>query len=375
MKKVCLIVFNPFVNDSRVLKEAISLSRVYDVDVVAHLDNNLKQHEIFKGINIFRFGFLDRKVTTSKLKKIFVYIQFLKRTIFHVRNYDIIHCNDLITLPIGYLIKKIYNKNVKIVYDAHEYETETNGLSGAEKKIMKLMEGFLIRQVDSVITVSNAIAREYVKQYKIPKVSLVLNTPFYKKVEKKNIFRNHFGIQKTSKIFLYQGGLSLGRGIHRILEAFKTAESDCVIVFMGYGVLKDEIEECASKFDNIYFYNAVDYDRLLNYTSSADYGISIIEDTCLSYRYSLPNKLFEYIMADLPVIVSNLPEMKSLVMENDIGVVAEDDSVLSLKNAIDKIVKMEYNNFKSGLHASKLKYNWENQEKKLLNLYGELCYE
>jgi len=174
--------------------------------------------------------------------------------------------------------------------------------------------------------------------YGIEKPALVLNTPVYKEIEKKDIFRDSLNISKDKTIFLYQGGLSQGRGIEILLETFKTVDDDtAVIVFMGYGPLEESIVDIAKDYDNIYFHQAASPDVLLDYTSSADFGISTIEDSCLSYRYCLPNKMFEYLMAEIPVIDSSLFEMKRLMEHSHVGVVAKENTPNGLSMAIKKL--------------------------------------
>ena len=274
----------------------------------------------------------------------------------------------------GVLAKKFYNKDLKIVYDAHEYETETNGLTGKKKKWRKFLERSLIKYANKVITVSDAIANEYVRLYGIEKPVLVLNTPAYVDLKKKNIFREKFGITHEQTIFLYQGSLAKGRGIENILTLFsKHIDKNSVIVFMGFGHFEEEIKKYTLKYKNIFFHPAVSPNILLNYTSSADFGISTIEDICLSYRYSLPNKMFEYIMAEVPVIVSDLPEMKRIVEDYKVGVVATSNSGKGLADAIKKATSMDKAELNTNIKKAKKIFNWEEQEKVLLEVYNELA--
>ncbi len=374
MLKIANIVFNPFTNDSRVIKESISLSNAgYKVEVIAHGDKNLKEYEEQENFIVRRFAYLDRKVTKSKLSKLKIYLSYLKQSVNYCKNFDILHCNDLNTLPIGFIIKKFYNKNIKIVYDAHEYETEINGLKGINKTITKIAEKFLIKYADATICVSNAIADEYVKLYNIEKPALVLNTPAFQKIEKKDIFREVFSIKKEQTIFLYQGALSKGRGIEIVFETFKQMQDNrSVVVFMGYGELEELVKTTAKEYKNIYFHKAVSPDILLDYTSSTDFGLSIIEDSCLSYRYCLPNKMFEYAMADIPIIVSNLFEMKKVVEEYEIGVVLRENSSNGLGNAIKKAKSLDRIKLHKNIQKVKEIYNWQKQEKNLLNIYNNL---
>jgi glycosyltransferase involved in cell wall biosynthesis len=374
MKNVVSIVLNNFKNDSRVLKEAISLRNdSYDVTVVALWEKTLKEYDIVNQVPVHRVKLKSRKFSTNRLIQLIKLSEFVYIVGKKYRNCDILHCNDLDGLLIGVLVKNIFNKKIKIVYDAHEYETELNGLKGIQKKLVKWVEKSLIKYADKVITVSDAIANEYVKLYDIKKPVLVLNTPPYKKIEKKNIFRETLGIKEEETIFLYQGGLSKGRGIEILLETFKSIDNEnAVIVFMGYGPLEILIKETSKKYKNIYFHQAVSPDVLLDYTGSADFGILFYENNCLNHYYCSPNKMFEYLMAEIPVIVSNLYEMRRLVESYNIGVVARENNVEGLKNAIKNALKLDKEVLKENIKKVKKIFNWENQEKVLLNVYKEL---
>jgi len=372
-RKVALLVFNPFTNDSRVLKESISLSNNgYKVEVIAHLGKKVLALQKEEKFTVRRFGYLDRNVTKSMFGKSKAYFTYLAKSISYCKNFDILHCNDLNTLPIGFIIKKFFNKNIKIIYDAHEYETETNGLSGTKKILIKKLEQLLIPYANKIICVSDAIANEYVKLYNIPKPELVLNTPKYTDITKKDIFRKKLDISPNKTIFLYQGSLNRGRGVELIISTFKELDDNSVIIFMGYGELEKKVRTAAKRYTNIYYHEVVSPNVLLEYTSSADFGIATIEDTCLSYRYCLPNKMFEYIMAEVPIIVSNLPEMKKIVKEYNIGVFVKEHNKQDIKNALIEVKKLNNKALSVNIKKAKEVFNWEMQEKLLLKIYYDL---
>jgi len=372
-KRVTSIVLNNFKNDSRVLKENISLQNAgYYVKVVALYEEPLKEFDEVQNIVVHRVKLKSRGWSKNSFIQLFKYFEFTYKVVKQYKNSDILHCNDLNALPIGVTIKKFFNKNVKIVYDAHEYETETHYAKGIGKKITQKLERFLIRYVDKTITVSDSIANEYVRLYNIEKPTLVLNTPFYKEIEKTDIFREKFEIPKEKVIFLYQGALNHGRGIENLVSAFKTMEDKYIIIFMGYGLLEESIKEASKHHKNIYLHEAIAPHKVLAYTSSADFGISTIEDSCLSYRYCLPNKMFEYMMVGLPIIVSNLPEMKKVVDTFNVGVVLDENSIKGIIEAIEKSVKLDRELLKKNIEKVKKIYNWEEQEIMLLKVYNEL---
>ncbi|TMP49543.1 MULTISPECIES: glycosyltransferase family 4 protein [unclassified Pseudoalteromonas] len=369
--KVANVVLNNFTNDSRVLKISNTLGKVnFAVTVLAMHDENLPYLESSENFNVERIKLLTRKWPKIKFFQVFKYLEFIIRAFLKAKDNDFIHCNDLSALPVG-VLAKVFNKNVKVIYDAHEYETEMNGVHGLEKRIIKIMEKGLIKFADEVMTVSDSISCEYSKLYAIEKPKLVLNCPYYAVVEKHDIFREQLGIRKEQKIFLYQGALSRGRGIDILLNTFVKLDDDSkVLVVMGYGKLESVVKDFAEKSERIFFFPAVSPTNLLIHTSSADYGISFIEDSCLSYRYCLPNKMFEYFMAGLPVIVSNLYEMSSLVRKYNVGVVSEENTEVGFINAINKIVKEDYSKMKYNVSTISKLYSWENQELEVLKVYN-----
>ncbi len=130
------------------------------------------------------------------------------------------------------------------------------------------------------------------------------------------------------------------------------------------------MEEAAARHENIFYHPAVSSDVLLGYTASADYGLLFYENSCLNHYYCSPNKIYEYIMAGLPIVVSNLFEMGRLVREYDIGIVAADDSPQGIAAAVEEIHKRGRKSFQRQVERFKKVYNWENQEKTLLDVYS-----
>jgi len=376
MKTVANVVYNDFTNDSRVLKISQSLMTLgFQPIVVAVHNNGLKERESVGGVDVERLKLIVRHWSARKPVQLLKYLHFLLLSSWRFRGVDIVHCNDITALPVGVLIK-IFGRKAAIVYDCHEYQTEINGLSGAKQKVMKLLETWLIRFADQVCTVSDSIADDYARLYRIPKPKLVLNCPFYQEQPPKNLFREGLGIRANQNIFLYQGGFAKGRGIELLLEAFCGLENDDnVIVFMGSGLLEPLVREKADKNKAVFFYPAVSPDVLLNYTASADFGISFAEDSCLNHRYCLPNKLFEYLMAGLPVITSNLVEMKSLVDSEGVGVVASTNTVEGFKAAVKETLDRDLSGMKENAVEARKKYCWEEQEGVLKEVYNSFLYK
>jgi len=116
MVRVASLVFNSFINDSRVLKEGMSLVKNgYEVEIIAHHDKGLEKEERQGELFIKRLAYLDRTVTKGKIGKLKAYLLFLKESVNYCKHFNILHCNDINMLPIAVIIKKYYNKDVKIV--------------------------------------------------------------------------------------------------------------------------------------------------------------------------------------------------------------------------------------------------------------------
>lgn len=370
--QIANIVLNPFTHDSRVLKESMSLAKAgYNVTVVALYEDGLQEREVVAGLAVHRIRLRTRKWSKNRFVQLFKYLEFLIKFCWQYRKIDIAHCNDLTALPAGVALKLLFRWRLRVVYDAHEYETEVKGISRVERQLRKVVESILIRFAAAVISVSDSIANEYKRLYKIPKPALVLNCPPYEDAPKHDIFRETFGIPKDKTIFLYQGGFSPGRGIEIILDAFKEHQGNGVLVLMGYGPLAPLVIDAANQSDKIYYHDAVAPDVLLCYTASADYGILFYENSCLNHYYCSPNKIFEYLMAGLPVISANLFEMKRLVENNNIGVVAAENTGSGFAEAVELVQQRDYQELVNNVHSASKHYCWENQEKVLLELYQQ----
>lgn len=377
------ITLTNFKHESRLLKEAqfvINKKIASKVFIFALYADGLESEcKVSDGIFVERIKLYSKNWGSSLPVKIIKYLEFFIKVLFKLKGRDIgiINAHDLSLLPLAYFASLL--TRAILIFDAHELETERNGLFGVRKYFLKILEKALIYKCDIVIVVGNKIADWYESTYKIDRPVVAMNCPRLEKLEKiqektkLSYFRDKFGLNINQKIFLYQGLLNRGRGLELLMEAFSKRESkNEVLVVMGYGVLETVIKDKASSCENIYFHEAVAADKLLYYTSSADFGLSIIESTCLSYNYCLPNKLFEYGMAAKPVLVSNLPEMSSYVNSHKNGVVVKSFTSIAINDAIDNILGQNYNELSSNARRASELNSWEEQEENLYKAYYRL---
>lgn len=378
-KRVLSIVMNDLKNDNRVLNQAFSLaSRNYEVTLLGiQRVTVLSQIEVYENIIIQRIAIKDKLINRIRYLRglYFLFYSLIKVLNVAKNQFEMVHCHDLNTLQFGCVVKLLKRGHIKLIYDAHEYETQRNGLKGLKRIYVHLKEFFLIKFCDRVITVSDTIAEEYKKLYQIQKPTVIFNCPVLRSEElvKKDLFREKFNIKKDQRIFLYQGYLSAGRGIEVLLNSFgQFKREDLVLVFMGEGILENLISNHPKFNTHIFCHPFVSGDLLLDYTSSANYGIAFIEDISLSDRYCLPNKLFEYIAAGLPVLGSGLPDLSKFIFENGIGVTAKTNDINGFINAIDQLLEKNLEELHENILETREKYNWQTQEKVLIETYVQL---
>ncbi len=283
---------------------------------------------------------------------------------------QIIHCNDTLVLPLG-VILKIFT-GAKLIYDAHELESNRNGLSKTLGKMTLFVEKLLWKFVDKLIVVSPSIAIWYQENIGEKVTEIIMNSPVLKisndEVDK-SYFRKKFNISDGSKIFLYIGILGEGRGIDLIVEAFKDNELKSHLIFLGYGELKDKLINLSKKYENIHVHDAVPHNEVVSIAKSADVGLCFIQNVSLSDYYCLPNKLFEYAFAEIPVLASNFPDISMVVEKYNIGKCSDLDSE-SIYNAIKEFEQIEE---LPRINASDLyDLSWSAQEEKLVKMYKDL---
>ena len=365
-------------SDSRILKEMTSIK---------NYKKNLKVFGL--GINRVEFGntknlieqdleINDLALFTNKIKflpkfikRIIIFIEFYIKVFFKCHKSKIkpkvIHCHDVISLPISFLIKLIYKS--KIIYDAHELESNMNGLSKIEQKIIFIIEKIFWKYVDHFITVSLSISKWYDIKLGKKDSSIIMNCPKLntelKKIDK-NYLRKRFNIGSNRDIYIYVGNLSKGRSVNILLEIFKDRNFKSDIVFLGYGDMKDQILEISQSFSNIHLHDKVHYDEVVVILKSANFAFCLIENVSLSDYYCLPNKLFEYTHAKIPIIASKFPEMEKFINKYKIGTCID----LNYNSLNDLILNIDnIRNLKIKNDSDLYKLSWEHQEKKLKKLY------
>lgn len=382
MERVNVHIYpSPFKNESRMLKitKTLAENNIFDkIYIIATWENGLPEIENIDDVReVVRIHGRSLEVKQGNFKKVLKTLQWSRNIFKFLRGKKVscINCHSLQVLPLCVLFKIF--KQAKLVYDTHELETETANSIGFRKLLSKITEKFLMPFIDETIVVNEHIAKWYQDAYGLKKVWVVKNVPYRREgeIKRTTILRDTFKIQKEDVLFLYQGLIGYGRGIKLLLRIFSQLNSDKHIVFLGYGdeALVEQIIEYTKRYPNIHYFPAVKPDEVFYYTASADVGISLIENVCLSYYLCLPNKMFEYMSCGIPAIVSDFPVMSSFIDKYNCGwkVKLEEDPVILLINGINQESLIEK---QEKTRSAREDFGWHLEEPILLDVYKQLGF-
>ncbi len=323
----------------------------------------------------------DRPYPARRVRHIFnrgplFYAEYNIRLFFYLlfRKCDIFHANDLDTLPANFMASLIRRK--PLVYDSHELFTEVPELSGRPviRKTWEIIEKLIFRRLRYIITVNSSIAREYEKKYR-KKIIVIRNLPFKYQIGN-NLTSLNFGLPEDQKLIILQGaGINKDRGAEEAVEAMQYIDN-AVLVIAGKGDAVEGLKERVTSSglaSRVFFIPAMPYERLMKLTSLCDCGLSVDKDSNLNYRYSLPNKLFDYIMAGIPVVVSDLPELRKIVEKYGVGLIIEDFSPKGIAEKINLILSdRDTEGRRDCLRKAAEELNWDNEKKILISLYNSI---
>jgi len=291
------------------------------------------------------------------------------------RKNDLLVADDLDTLLPNYIVSKI--RRIPLVYDSHEYFTGVPEIQNRPfvKWVWRTIERSVFPNLYNVITVSDPIAEKYLSEYGIRPITVRNCAESSKGI--KSYTRKELGIEQSHLLAIIQGtGINADRGGEELIEAIGMTNGITLLI-IGSGdllpLLKSKVNGLNLQ-DRVRFIPALSWKEMMRYTRSADAGLSLDKDTNLNYRFSLPNKLFDYLSAGIPVIAGSLPEVKKIVEENECGIIISDISPQEISNALIKVRddhKYLNNLKKNAIHASE-KLIWDKEAEKVRSIYSSL---
>lgn len=428
-----MFVWNHFTNDARVLRECTTLSQNgYDVELICiddPEDPNLKQYEeynehfrvyrmqrypttllwlqkmyrffigkkwplipliVFWGLLVYLFPKIVIPLTIillilvllllkTKVRVLWIRGALIMRMILkgYRGNYDIYHSNDLNTLPQGYVCAKWRIKKKPLIYDSHEVQTSRTGY---DSPWYGRLEKFFIKRIDTMIVENHTRAKYNEELYGFyPNVLHNYPSLEIQQVDGKVDLHKMLDLPPDEKILLYQGGIQTGRGLEKLVEAYPKFKEG-TLVFIGDGKIKTELQRMVKERgleDGIRFIPKVPVKELPKYTRNAYLGFQVLNNVCFNHWSASSNKLFEYIMNEVPVVASNFPEIKKVVDENKIGITIDPHNPDEIAKAVNYLLEHpdKRDLFSRNCKNARKKYNWEIEQENLLKVYRQFSIE
>jgi glycosyltransferase involved in cell wall biosynthesis len=384
--KICMHVTDGAYDDYRVMREATALVEAgYDVtivDIMAEVERPLDEdisdvhmkHVMMPALFIptrFKPWFLAKSAD-----------MIVRGTLRLMRTTtDIYHAHDVKGLPACYIAASLRHK--PLVFDSHEIPLDDPNITrwrGLSKLAGSVLTRMLPRCV-GVMTASPLYAREITNEFHYPDVATVLNLPTYREIPPSNRLRERLGLGPEIRIALYQGNIQANRSLEQLVNAAPFLDPNIVIVMMGNATeaTRIELEKLIAEKgveDRVKIIPAVPYNELLSWTTSADLGLTIFKPGYTrSIRYCLPNKLFEYLMAGLPVLSSQLDAIAEVLKTYEVGQIlpslAPEEIGASINVMLadgEALARMRQN----ALEAARQEFNWEKEKQKLIQFYQKV---
>ncbi|MDP3353377.1 MAG: glycosyltransferase [Flavobacteriaceae bacterium] len=362
MKRIIVSVTNDLTTDQRVHRICTTLTSLnYDVLLVGRkLKNSLPISRFYKTKRfslLFNKGFLFYAEYNIRL---FLLLLFNRK--------NILLSNDIDTLIPNYIVSKLFD--MPLIFDSHELFSEVPELVNRPrvKSFWQKIEAVLIPKIKYKYTVCNSIAKYYKDIYNTS-FEVIRNTPM--KIINLDDSKSAISLRKNA--IIYQGALNKGRGLELIIETMLYIDN-AFLYIIGDGDLTNKLKLSVHQLkltEKVFFLGKILPTDLQSITSKAAIGISIEEDLGLNYRFALPNKLFDYIQAGVPILVSDLPEMKQLVNQYRIGEIIVDRN----PEAIAKMIKLmleKRNSYQNNLEIAANELNWEKEEVKLKEIFNSI---
>ncbi|MBR3376589.1 MAG: glycosyltransferase [Mogibacterium sp.] len=382
--KICTGTWGNASRDQRELNVCRDLGAETVILAKGNEDDRGREDDV-NGFRVFRCSSRPYKqlpVPINRFFSVFQWARFASKL-----EADVITGHDIDGWTIGWLSKLFRGKKKPIlVYDSHEFELGRNKKRNKiHLYIIKLWEKKVINSSAFTMVVNDSIADELVKIHRLKKRPVVIrnipdkwNIDPVKYKQKREELKKEFEGCNEKSILIYHGAVSHNRGIEQLLLAVADLEGVNLLI-LGNPESEEYKNELIEKYiqpikDRIIVKSAVPHDQLWEYIGAADLCIALIVPKYRSYFYALPNKLFEAIQAGTPILVSNLPEMKRIVEEYNIGECVEVDDIEAIKSAIKKMLEHGRQPYEKGIEKAQKELTWDNEKETLKKAYSTILH-
>lgn len=323
------------------------------------------------------YGFVRRRLMVFHRPSVIT--QFWRRSAAAAEAWqpDACHAHDLNVMPGAARVAR--RTGAKLVYDTHELWRHRNRhgeLRPVARVVDAVQEWRLIRRADLILTVSPSIGEWLQRRYRLrTPVTILRNLPLRRQAREGPPLRELAGLT-DEQVIMYTGRITSGRGLEEAVEALTELPTDVVLVLLGYGddlygrQLRHRADRCGVR-ERVRFLDAVTPDQVPAVASQANVALVAVEPVCLSYRFALPNKLFEAIQAGLPVLASDLPDMRRVVREHDLGELFQTGRPDEVRDGLRRILAA-HDRFAERTAKAAAQLHWSNEAHVLLSAYENL---
>ena len=367
MKRVIVSVINDLVTDQRVNKSCLTLQKMgYEVLLVGRKQRKSPPMD-------------ERPYDTKRMKLLFekgplFYAEYNTRLFFFLlfHKASLLLSNDLDTALPNYFISKL--KGIKMIYDSHEYFTETPELVGRPRvqRVWKRIESLVVPRLKEMITVCDSIAELFHEQYGVT-CHVVRNIPPRAALPPKGD-KKALDLPEDKHLLVLQGsGINIQRGAEELVEAMQYLD-DCFLMVIGGGDVLPTLKQMTQQLhieQRVRFLPRMPYAQMMAYTQLAKLGFVLDKDTNLNYRFCLPNKLFDFIQAGVPIVASHLVEIEKIIRKYHIGLFIPDHDPKSIAETIRQGLDNAEQSavWQQGLVQAAQDLCWENEQQTLIEIY------
>lgn len=358
-KKLVFTVINDLTYDRRMDRICSSLSNHgYEVTLVGRLLNS--------SLEIIDKPYYQKRIKCWFNKSALFYVEYNVRLFFYLlfSKYDLYGAIDLDTILPNKLVSKLKSK--QFVFDSHEYFTEVIEIQNKPfiKSVWNRIGKLCLSSSTKAYTVSQSYANVFKELYGTS-FEVIRNVPPFKTL---------YNTEKFDRFtFVYIGAVNEGRGIEESIAAIEGLDADLLICGDGDLLHKLKSNIPVNQKNQVRFTGYLTPDKLEKEAAKCHVGLLILKSESLSYYYSLANKFFDYIHADIPQIVIDFPEYKELINQYEVGVLT-DISVASIKSKMNNLLGdiKEYDSLIKSIKTAKKVFSWEHEEERLVKFYDRL---
>ena len=365
----------PVVNASRIFKQTLSVARsglFSNVTICGTARARLPRQEILAhGRRLDRVGAVVDERPPSALRRVLRQLSWSRAVFSRYSDSDVrvINAHSVAVLPVCYLLSR--RLEAKLIYDTHELETESSASTGMQRLIFKIIERSLIARCDAVFVVNHSIADWYRQRYLGVRPVVIRNISDVEDSGPPVDLRAQLSVPPDQRLFVFIGSPVGGRNIPAILDAFAAPAIDAHVLFLGSGGELDSlVSEYCARHSNIHRLPAVPPAKVVSHAAGCDVGLCLIQPSCLSYRLSLPNKVFEYVQAGLPFLFTDLPEVHRLLGPAFIGWCV-DDPARNLTAAITALTSDAIEEARANMARLRIP-SWDEEAAPMMTTYSAL---